>query len=101
MSIEKPERKKRFIRLLVNIAEKSLLRIRQAIGFTVQGGVMLMQDEKLTDGKEDIIAYKLAMSMAESMLKQGIITAEEFNKIEQIICEKYCINISSVFRYYA
>lgn len=60
-----------------------------------------MQDEKNTNAKEDILAYKLAMSMAESMLKQGIITADEFNKIEQKFCVKYCINFSSVFRYYA
>ena len=60
-----------------------------------------MQDEKNANAKEDILAYKLAMSMAESMLKQGIITVDEFNKIEQKFCVKYCINFSSVFRNYA
>lgn len=60
-----------------------------------------MQGEKKTEGKEDLLSYRLAMSMAEYMLNQGIISADEFNKIEQKFCVKYCINFSSVFRYFA
>ncbi|MDD4291086.1 MAG: hypothetical protein PHX51_02450 [Clostridia bacterium] len=60
-----------------------------------------MRDGKITEGKEDLLSYKLAMSMAENMLSQGIITADEFNKIEQKFCVKYCINFSSVFRHFA
>lgn len=48
-----------------------------------------------------ITGYKLAMSMADSMLAQGIISEAEHYKIDQKMCEKYCIKITSIFRNYA
>ena len=53
------------------------------------------------DNNENIMAYNLAMSMALSMLNKSIISVDEFNKIEQKFCKKYCIDFSSVFRYFA
>lgn len=50
---------------------------------------------------ERITGYKLAMSMADSMLEQGIISTEEHYKIDQKMCEKYGIKITSIFRNYA
>ena len=35
---------------------------------------------------------------SKSMLSQGVITVDEFIKIETKMCEKYCINLSSIFR---
>lgn len=47
---------------------------------------------------ENLMNYRVAMAMVEGMLSQGIITEEEFDKVEAKMCEKYCINISSIFR---
>lgn len=42
--------------------------------------------------------YKIAMGMAREMVQKGIISEEEFNKINDKISEKYCINFDSIFR---
>lgn len=47
------------------------------------------------------MGYKLAMGMADSMLAQGIISEAEHYEIDQKMCEKYCIKITSIFRNYA
>ena len=47
---------------------------------------------------DNLVGYRLAMTMAKSMLSQGVITVDEFIKIETKLCEKYCINLSSIFR---
>lgn len=48
--------------------------------------------------QENILRYTLAVSMAESMLEKGIISKEEYGQVELKFCEKYCINLSSIFR---
>ena len=50
------------------------------------------------DNYDNLVSYKLAMSMAKTMLSQGVISEEEYVKIETKMCEKYCINLSSFFR---
>lgn len=57
--------------------------------------------EMTKEEAERITGYKLAMNMADSMLAQGIISEEEHHKIDQKMCEKYCIKITSIFRNYA
>ena len=57
--------------------------------------------EMTKEEAERITGYKLAMSMADSMLAQGIISEEEHYKIDQRMCEKYCIKITSIFRNFA
>ena len=47
---------------------------------------------------QNILMYKLAMSMADDMLKRGIITPGEHGLIEQKMCEKFSINSSSIYR---
>ncbi len=47
---------------------------------------------------QNILMYKVAMSMADDMLKKGIITPEEHRKIEQKMCEKFSINSTSIYR---
>ena len=64
--------------------------------------LVLQRDERRGMGKEmyeNVMGYRLAMSMAKEMLSRGIISEEEFVKIETKMCEKYCINLSSIFRY--
>lgn len=44
-----------------------------------------------------IIAYRLAMSMAETMRKRGIISDSDYEQISRIMAEKYGISSSSIF----
>lgn len=46
---------------------------------------------------ERIIAFRLAMSMANTMLKRGIISNDDYKKIQQVMAEKYGISLSSIF----
>jgi hypothetical protein len=46
---------------------------------------------------ERIIAFRLAMSMANTMLKRGIISNYDYKKIQQVMAEKYGISLSSIF----
>ena len=52
----------------------------------------------MMENQENILRYTLAVTMAESMLEKGIISKDDYNKIEQKFCEKDCINFSSIFR---
>jgi len=45
-----------------------------------------------------ISAYRAAMSLARSMLHQGIISQEEYNRIDTIMAKKYGISLGSIFR---
>ena len=46
----------------------------------------------------NILMYKIAMSMAEEMLKKGIISSDEYTNIEAKMCEKFSINSCSIYR---
>lgn len=48
--------------------------------------------------KGNIIRYKTSMAMFKDLLKRGIITAEEYAKIDTIIAKKYGVNSCSIFR---
>ena len=45
-----------------------------------------------------IMNYKIAMGIAREMLQKGVISDEEYNKINDKISGKYCINFDSIFR---
>lgn len=47
---------------------------------------------------QNILMYKLAMHMAEEMLKKGIISSDEYDKINDKMCEKFSIKITSIYR---
>lgn len=47
---------------------------------------------------QNILMYKLAMHMAEEMLKNGIISSDEYDKINDKMCEKFSIKITSIYR---
>lgn len=48
--------------------------------------------------QEKIEAYRLAMSLAKSMLNKGIITQENYDKIDKIMTKKYGLSSSTIFR---
>jgi len=52
----------------------------------------------MTDIKQKIIAYRQAMSLANAMLERGIITDEEYAKIDKIMTNKYGVFSSTIFR---
>lgn len=51
----------------------------------------------MDDYNERISAYRLAMNMASTMLKRGIISDKDYEKIHRIMAEKYGISLSSIF----
>ena len=61
---------------------------------------MPMQEEKrlTAEERDNVMNFRLAMSMADDMLEKGIISETEHRQIEQKMGEKYCIKISSIFR---
>ena len=67
------------------------------IGFIVQGNAMLKQGGKM-ENYQNVLMYKLAMHMAEDMRNRGIITDEEYVRIEQIMCLKFSISSNSILR---
>lgn len=52
----------------------------------------------MTEYERKIIAYRMAVSLAKSMLKRGIITAEEYAEIDTIMAKKYGVSSCTIFR---
>lgn len=47
---------------------------------------------------ERLTAYQIAVSTARKMLRDGIISEEEYHKIDTIMAEKYGVSLDSIFR---
>lgn len=45
-----------------------------------------------------LLGYKSAMKQARDMVEKGLISADEYTKIEAKMCEIFGINISSFYR---
>ena len=56
--------------------------------------VMAMDKEKF----DAILLYKTTMAMAKTMLKNGLISAEEYTEIDTIIAKKYELDLSVIYR---
>lgn len=72
-------------------------------GFSVQGSAILKVDVKGFLKMDDrnyrsILLYKATMAAVKTMLNKGLITEEEFNKIESKIANKYGLNLSVIYR---
>ena len=52
----------------------------------------------MDDYLQSIVRYRIAMSMAKSMLNKGIITEEEYAKIDTIMAKKYGLSSCTIFR---
>lgn len=46
---------------------------------------------------DNLMNYRLAVSMAESMASQGIISREEYHKLRNIIANKFELSSCSIF----
>ena len=47
---------------------------------------------------DSILLYKTTMAMAKTMLKNGLISTEEYNEIDTIIAKKYGLDLSVIYR---
>ena len=81
----------------VPTAEKSSQLTATTTGFIAHENAMRKQGGRM-ETYQNIIMYKLAMHMAEDMKNRGIITEEEYVTIEQKMCEKFSIKITSIYR---
>ena len=81
----------------VPTAEKSSQLTATTTGFTAHENAMRQQGGRM-ENYQNIIMYKLAMHMAEDMKNRGIISEEEYVTIEQTMCEKFSIKITSIYR---
>lgn len=52
----------------------------------------------MKDLKERVAAYQFAMSMARTMLSRGIITEEQYRKIDTIMTKRHGISSSTIYR---
>ena len=55
----------------------------------------------MVDLYQQVTAYQAAMSLARDMLRQGIITRDDYEKIDSIIAKKHGVSSSSLFRFQA
>lgn len=46
-----------------------------------------------------VFSYKASMKQAETMLEKGIISFEEYRKIDAKIAQKYGLNLCSIYAY--
>lgn len=80
---------------LIKVTEKR-------IGFTAPESAMQMPDGKrcfdLSDYRKQLISYQITMSMVRNMLSDGIISEEEYDKIDTIMAKKYGVSLFSIFR---
>lgn len=51
----------------------------------------------MTEYKKKIAAYRMAMSIAKSMLNEGIIATKEYAIIDTIMTEKYGLSSCTIF----
>ena len=47
--------------------------------------------------RQALIAYRTSMSIAKEMLSQGIITPEDYAKIDRKIAENHGLNLSQIW----
>ena len=51
----------------------------------------------MDDYLQSIVRYRIAMSMAKSMLNKGIITEEEYAKIDTIMAKHAGLSLDTIF----
>ena len=83
--------------LLVRIAVKNSRLMVTTTEFIAHENAMLTRGGRM-ENYQNILMYKLAMHMAEDMKNRGIITDEEYVRIEQKMCEKFSIKSTSIYR---
>ena len=67
------------------------------VSIALSGAMPKPGGKTMDDYNERITAYRLAMSIADTMRKRGIISNKDYEKIRTVIAEKYGITLSSIF----
>lgn len=67
------------------------------VSIALSGAMPKPGGKTMDDYNERITAYRLAMSIADTMRKRGIISNNDYEKIRTVIAEKYGITLSSIF----
>jgi len=52
----------------------------------------------LNEYRKQLISYQITMSMVRNMLSDGIISEEEYDKIDTIMTKKYGVSSFSIYR---
>lgn len=52
----------------------------------------------MVDSQNKIMAYQIAMTIARSMLSEGIISEAEYHKIDTMMTKKYGLSSCTIFR---
>ena len=60
----------------------------------VERKLIAMDDKQFNS----ILLYKTTMALAKNMLKNGLISAEEYAEIDTIIAKKYGLSLSVIYR---
>lgn len=85
--------------MYVYIVERDFMRSQVKIKNTVQELVMIKRGVKIKmDNYENLCTYKRTMLIANNLLICGIISTEDYRKIDKIIADKYGINSCSIYR---
>ena len=80
---------------------RRLLFMAKRSEFIAQGYVMQpperLRVSLMDDYLQRIVRYRIAMSMAKSMLNKGIITKEEYAKIDTIMTKNAELSLDTIF----
>jgi uncharacterized membrane protein len=52
----------------------------------------------MDEHRQHLIAYQTTMSIVRELLERGVITEDEYHKIDTIIAERHSISLCSIFR---
>ena len=52
----------------------------------------------MNEYRKQLISYQITMSMVRNMLSDGIISEEEYDKIDTIMTKKYGVSSFSIYR---
>ena len=86
---------------LAGIAGSNLKAMATPIGCSVPVTAIYNFAERrpnMSDYDKRLLAYQVAMALARSMRSKGLISAQEYAKIDTIIAKKYGISSCSIFR---
>lgn len=65
---------------------------------TVTEDVLPMQDEKTSKYRERLNSFRTSMSVFRNMLNNGTLTEIDYEKICNVLADKYAISLCSIFR---
>lgn len=52
----------------------------------------------MDEHRQHLIAYQTTMSIVRELLERGVITEDEYHKIDTIIAKRHSISLCSIFR---